>query len=194
MPAALLENTPQDDFGLNLANRKCSERRNVSRLLHQRSGTAKGKRKASARSGTESRERQSGVAVTEPPGGKQRSQDRSRPPDGTGRRQGGRAMKAGSFGNHRDADPSALVGSDANRCKWRGKRHKAIAQNRPGTCRRSWGWRQRRPHLLLGADVGQRQQVPLGGKCPLLNLLIRCRLSGVDILRTSRQISYFAES
>ena len=108
MPAALLENTPQDDFGLNLANRKCSERRDVSRLLHQRSGTAKGKRKASARSGTESRERQCGVVVTEPPGGKQRSQDRSRPPDGTGRRQGGRAMKAGSFGNHRDADPERL--------------------------------------------------------------------------------------
>ena len=33
MPAAVLENTPQDDFGLNLANRRCSERRNVSRSL-----------------------------------------------------------------------------------------------------------------------------------------------------------------
>lgn len=46
--------------------------------------------------------------VTEPPGGKQWSPDRSRPPDGTGRRRGGRAMKAGSFGNHRDADPGRL--------------------------------------------------------------------------------------
>lgn len=30
------------------------------------------------------------------------------PPDGTGRRRGGRAMKAGSFGNHRDADPDRV--------------------------------------------------------------------------------------
>ena len=33
MPAAVLENTPQDDFGLNLANRRCSERFAVSRSL-----------------------------------------------------------------------------------------------------------------------------------------------------------------
>ena len=31
MPAVVSENTPQDDLGLNLANRRCSERRNVSR-------------------------------------------------------------------------------------------------------------------------------------------------------------------
>ena len=31
MSAAVSENTPQDDFGLNLANRRCSERRAVSR-------------------------------------------------------------------------------------------------------------------------------------------------------------------
>ena len=31
MPAAVLENTPQDDLGLNLANRRCSERFAVSR-------------------------------------------------------------------------------------------------------------------------------------------------------------------
>ena len=113
MPAAVLENTPQEAFGRNLANRKCSERRNVSRSLHRRSGTAKAKLKASARSGTESPERQCREAVTEPPGGRKRSQDPDQPPDGTGRRQGGRAMKAGSFGT----TVTPILGACGQRCQ-----------------------------------------------------------------------------
>jgi len=41
--AAVSENAPQDGFGLNLANRRCSERRTVSRLLHQWPEQAEGK-------------------------------------------------------------------------------------------------------------------------------------------------------
>ena len=95
MPAAVSENTPQDDFGLNLANRRCSERRNVSRSLL----TAVGKEAGEAelrRSGTSRRNDKASRAVTEPPGGRRRPQGLNRPPDGTGHRQGGRVMKAGS--------------------------------------------------------------------------------------------------
>ena len=49
MPAALLENTPQDGFGLNLANRKCSERRNVSRLFLTAVGSGNWKAGASVK-------------------------------------------------------------------------------------------------------------------------------------------------
>jgi len=45
MPAAVSENTPQDGFGLNLANRRCSERRTVSRSLRRRTETTEGKRR-----------------------------------------------------------------------------------------------------------------------------------------------------
>ena len=95
MPAAVLENTPQDDFGLNLANRRCSERRNVSRSLL----TAVEKEAGEAelrRSGTGRRNDKASKVVTEPPGGRRRPQGLNRPPDGTGHRQGSRVMKAGS--------------------------------------------------------------------------------------------------
>ena len=115
MPAAVLENTPQEDFGRNLANRKCSERFAVSRSLHQRPGKAEGKRKASARSGTEGPERQGGEAVTEPPGGRERSQDRNQPPDGTGRQHGNQAMKAGP--SRTTEQPKARKSSRKDRTK-----------------------------------------------------------------------------
>ena len=49
MPAALLENTPQEVFGRNLANRKCSERRNVSRSFLTAVGSGNWKAGASAK-------------------------------------------------------------------------------------------------------------------------------------------------
>jgi hypothetical protein len=44
MPAAVSENTPQDGFGLNLANRRCSERQSSQQVASPAAGN--GKRKA----------------------------------------------------------------------------------------------------------------------------------------------------
>ena len=64
-------------------------------------GRFDGGREESRRSGASAKwnrwtERQSINAVTEPPGGRSGSQGPNQPPDGTGHRQGGRVMKAGS--------------------------------------------------------------------------------------------------
>lgn len=156
MPAAVLENTPQEAFGRNLANRRCSERQRSQQVA----SPAAGKVKRKAGSFGQTRNGKTGTADAEKrsrnrQAGRERSSDRNQPPDGTGRRRGGRAMKAGSFGNHRDADPGRLqaaMPADAQ-----GKANgMAIAQNRPGTCRRSWGRRRRWPHLLLGKRLAGR--------------------------------------
>jgi len=44
MPAAVLENTPQEAFGRNLANRRCSERQRSQQVASPAAGN--GKRKA----------------------------------------------------------------------------------------------------------------------------------------------------
>jgi hypothetical protein len=76
MPAAVSENTPQDGFGLNLANRRCSERFAVSRSLHQRPGKAKRKAAASAK------------AERKAPNGKAAKRSRNRQVEGKGRKAG----------------------------------------------------------------------------------------------------------
>jgi hypothetical protein len=146
MPAAVSENTPQDDFGLNLANRRCSERRAVSRLLHQRPGKAEGKRRFT-RCRTEGPERQGGVAVTEPPGGRGRSSDRNQPPDGTGRRQRCRAMKAGSSRVTEKRKNGQARAARVERSRFIAPSGTAIAQVARIQSRRAWGWWKHRPHL-----------------------------------------------
>ena len=156
MPAAVLENTPQEDFGRNLANRRCSEGRAVSRSLHQRLGQAEGRRKASARSGTESPKQQGGVAVTEPPGGRERSNrlaeetrtNRLTGPD-AGKRC--RAMKAGPNGPPSSRERGVRA-ARVEQSSLKAPSGTAIAQVARNQSRRAWGWWKHRPHLLLGVD------------------------------------------
>ena len=108
MPAAVLENTPQEAFGRNLANRRCSERQRsqYGRFDSGREGR-KGSMVSAVRTGRS--ERQGIEAVTEPPGGTARV-----PRTGANRLTGPdagtdvRVMKAGSFGNHRSETASPM--------------------------------------------------------------------------------------
>lgn len=89
MPAAVLENTPQEAFGRNLANRRCSERQRSQQVA----STAAGK-------GSEGKWRFTRCASSGPGTAKHRSghgtarwygkgpPDLRQPPDGTGRRNG----------------------------------------------------------------------------------------------------------
>lgn len=153
MPAAVLENTPQEDLGRNLANRKCSERRAVSRSLHQRPERAEGKRKASARSRTEGPERQGGEAVTEPPGGRERTNrlaeetrtNRLTGPDaGNGTSDESRLSRATEQPRTRKNEPQG-----SNQSSLRAPSGTAIAQVARNQSRRAWGWWKHRPHLLF---------------------------------------------
>lgn len=87
MPAAASENTLWNVFGRNAANRRCSEWRAVSRSLRRRQERAEGKRRSrvaarKARNGKASKRSRNRQAQGKGP------PDRSRPPDGTGRRNG----------------------------------------------------------------------------------------------------------
>lgn len=66
MPAAVSENTPQEVFGRNLANRRCSERREVGWSRHSGWNERKGKPRFGAAE-RKFADGSSGV-VTEPPG------------------------------------------------------------------------------------------------------------------------------
>lgn len=82
MPAAVSENTPQDVFGLNLANRRCSVWRATcwptgpASLGNRIAASAALRRPGQARS----------EPVTEPPGGSGKALGQEPPPDGTTRR------------------------------------------------------------------------------------------------------------
>ena len=89
MPAAVLENTPQEAFGRNLANRRCSERQRSQQVASTAAGKgSEGKwrftRCASSGPGTAKHRSGHGTARRNGKG----PPDRSQPPDGTGRRNG----------------------------------------------------------------------------------------------------------
>jgi hypothetical protein len=104
-------------------------------------------------SGTESPKRQGGVAVTEPPGGRERSQDRNQPPDGTGRQHGNQAMKAGPSRTTEQPITPTNEPQGSNESSLSALSGKAIAQVVRNQSRRAWGWWKHRPHLLSKMSI-----------------------------------------
>lgn len=149
MPAAVLENTPQEDFGRNLANRKCSE------------GAQSAGRFTSGRKRQKEGGRLRPEAERKARNGKAELRSRNRQVEGKGRKAGTnrltgpdagkrcRAMKAGPNGPPSSRERGVRA-ARVEQSSLKAPSGTAVAQVARNQSRRAWGWWKHRPHLLLG--------------------------------------------